>query len=68
MMNCRQRMETAVKFPRKLFLASLGLLGMLPELMKEALPAKINDTLTESENLYYRAAERGEIMLERRES
>ncbi|MCA9976119.1 MAG: hypothetical protein R3E31_28415 [Chloroflexota bacterium] len=67
-MNCRKTVATAVKFPRKLFLAGLGLVGMLPELLKEKVPAQLNDALTETENLYYRAAERGEMMAEQRKS
>lgn len=67
-MNCMKMVETAVKFPHKLFLAGLGLVGMLPELVKETVPARVNDALTESENLYHHAVEHGEIIMEQRKS
>ncbi len=53
-------------FPHKLLQASLGFAGTTPELLKERLPRQLNDLLIESENLFNRCVERGEIIVEKR--
>ncbi len=49
----------------KLMQATLGLVGSTPDLIKETLPSQLNDLLAESENLFNRCAQRGEMIWER---
>lgn len=58
--------QKLLRWPHTLLQASLGMLGTTPEFVKETLPGSLNDLLTESENLFNRCAERGEIILEKR--
>lgn len=58
--------QNLVQLPHTLLKAFLGLAGTTPEFFKESLPGHLNNFLTESENLFNRCAERGEIILEKR--
>ncbi len=58
--------QKILSLPHKLLQASLGFVGTAPELVKETMPGRLNDLLIESENLYYRCIERGEIIVEKR--
>lgn len=60
------RLHRLVSAPRRAYLATLGLAGSLPALIREAAPEQISDLLTAGENLFNRCVERGELIVERR--
>lgn len=62
--NLESLFNHTLALPRQLLRVALGTVGMTPTWVKESLPTQLNDLLTESENLFNRCAERGEIMLE----
>lgn len=58
----------AIQMGHKLIQATLGLVGSTPALVKETLPTQLNDLLTESENLFNRCVQRGEMIWEKRQA